>query len=79
MTKDALVTHPLDGIDTVCDVLEYAARTHGTKDSYGWRDVIDIIEEKKEVKKVEVKKEEEHKTEACEACGKKEGTAPSFS
>lgn len=51
LTKDELVTRPLDGIDTVCDILDYAARTHGTKDSFGWRDVIDIIEEKKDVKK----------------------------
>ena len=52
LTKDALVTRPLDGIDTACDVLDYAARTHGTKNAFGWRDIVDIVEEKKEVKKV---------------------------
>ena len=51
MTKDTLTTQPLDGIATVPDVLDYAARTHGTKNSFGWRDIIDIHEEKKDVKK----------------------------
>ncbi len=52
MTKEALTTKCPHGIDTVCDVLDYAARTHGTKDAFGWRDVVDVHEEKKEVKKV---------------------------
>ena len=52
MTKDTLTTKPPHGLETVCDVLDYAARTHGTKDSLGWRDIIDIHEEKKEVKKI---------------------------
>ena len=51
MTKDTLTTQPLDGIATVPDVLDYAARTHGTKNSFGWRDIIDVHEEKKDVKK----------------------------
>ena len=51
MTKDTLTTKPPHGLETVCDVLDYAARTHGTKDSLGWRDIIDIHEEKKDVKK----------------------------
>lgn len=50
-TADRLVTQPFEGIETVYDVLAYAARTHGTRDSFGYRDVIDIIEEEKEVKK----------------------------
>ena len=29
-----------------------AARTHGTKNSFGWRDIVSIHEEKKDVKKV---------------------------
>ena len=52
MTKDTLTTKPPHGLETVCDVLDYAARTHGTKDSLGWRDIIDVHEEKKEVKKI---------------------------
>lgn len=51
-TKDRLVTQPLEGVETVADVLAYAARTHGTKDAFGYRDIIDIVEEEKEVKKV---------------------------
>ena len=63
MTKDKLITHPIEGIDTVCDILDYAARTHGSKDSFGAREIIDIIEEKKEVtKKVGGKQVTETKT-----------------
>lgn len=50
-TKDRLVTGPVAGIHTVHDVLLYAARTHGTRNAYGYRDIIDIIEEQKEVTK----------------------------
>ena len=50
--KDALVTHPYcGGIDTVPDVLAYAARTHGTRNAMGWRDVVTMHEEEKDVKK----------------------------
>jgi long-chain acyl-CoA synthetase len=48
---DKLVTQPFEGIDTVYDIVQYAARTHGTRDAFGYRDVIDIVEEEKEVKK----------------------------
>lgn len=51
LAKDALVTGPIEGVDTVYDVLQYAARTHGTKKALGWRNVVDIHEEEKEVKK----------------------------
>ena len=50
-TADRLVTQPFEGIDTVHDVVAYAARTHGKRDAFGWRDIIDIVEEEKEVKK----------------------------
>ncbi|KAM6493472.1 long-chain-fatty-acid-CoA-ligase [Amanita muscaria] len=50
--KDNLVTQPFEGIETVYDVLAYAARTHGTRNAVGWRDIVDIHEEEKEVKKV---------------------------
>ncbi|KAF8651078.1 hypothetical protein AX16_004940 [Volvariella volvacea WC 439] len=52
MTADKLVTQPFEGIDTVHDILEYAARTHGSRNALGWRDVVSIVEEEKEVKKV---------------------------
>jgi long-chain acyl-CoA synthetase len=51
ITKDALVTQPFEGLDTAYDVLAYAARIHGTRKAVGWRDVISIHEEEKEVKK----------------------------
>ncbi|KAJ7748041.1 hypothetical protein B0H16DRAFT_1725657 [Mycena metata] len=41
--------HP--AIDTVYDVLQYVARTHGTRDALGWRDIVDVHEEAKEVVK----------------------------
>jgi long-chain acyl-CoA synthetase len=50
-THDRLVTGPVEGINTVYDVLLYASRTHGTRKAYGYRDVIDIVEEQKEVTK----------------------------
>ncbi|KAM5539536.1 hypothetical protein V8D89_006808 [Ganoderma adspersum] len=52
MTKDKLVTQPLESISIVPDILDYAARTHGTKNSFGWRDIVSIHEEKKDVKKI---------------------------
>ncbi|KAJ7918326.1 long-chain-fatty-acid-CoA-ligase [Mycena leptocephala] len=51
ISADRLVTQPFEGIDTVFDVLEYVAKTHGTRDALGWRDVVDVHEEAKEVKK----------------------------
>ena len=50
-TQDRLVTSPMEGIDTVYDVLLYASRTHGDRHAYGYRDIIDIVEEQKEVTK----------------------------
>ena len=52
LTKDQLVTQPLESIFIVPDILDYAARTHGTKNSFGWRDIVSVHEEKKDVKKV---------------------------
>ena len=34
------------------DVLLYSARVHGTKPAYGWRDIVDVHEETKDVKKI---------------------------
>ncbi|KAG8952300.1 long-chain fatty acid-CoA ligase [Tulasnella sp. 424] len=50
-SPDHLVTSPAPGISTVPDILKYAMRTHGGKNAYGWRDVVKVIEEQKEVKK----------------------------
>ncbi|KAG6844299.1 hypothetical protein H0H87_008031 [Tephrocybe sp. NHM501043] len=46
-----LVTQPTEGVDTVFDVLRYAARVHGTHRALGWRDVVKIHEERKEITK----------------------------
>ena len=35
----------MDGLNTVCDVVAYAARTYGNRKAYGWRDIVNIIEE----------------------------------
>ena len=51
ITADRLVTQPILGIDVIPDVIAYAARTHGSRDALGWRNVVRIHEEKKEVKK----------------------------
>jgi len=51
-THDRFVTAPIEGINTVHDVLLYASRTHGERKAFGYRDIIDIIEEQKEVTKI---------------------------
>lgn len=51
-TADRLVTQPLEGIDTVYDIILYAARVHGNKNALGWRDIVNVHEEQKDVKKV---------------------------
>ncbi|KAI0263286.1 long-chain-fatty-acid-CoA-ligase [Gloeopeniophorella convolvens] len=50
-THDRLVTGPLEGLHTVHDVLSYAARTHGTRNAFGYREVVEVVEEQKEVSK----------------------------
>ncbi|KAF9074330.1 long-chain-fatty-acid-CoA-ligase [Rhodocollybia butyracea] len=52
ITSDRLIMQPFEGIDTVYDVVEYAARTHGTRRALGWRDIVEVHEEEKEVKKI---------------------------
>ncbi|KAF9232892.1 hypothetical protein BU15DRAFT_90547 [Melanogaster broomeanus] len=51
ITADKLVTQPFPGINVIPDVLSYAARTHGSRDAFGWRNIVNIHEEVKEVKK----------------------------
>jgi len=52
ITKDKFVHQPLEGIDTVLDVVSFAVRTHGDKNALGWRDIVRVIEEDKEVTKI---------------------------
>ncbi|PVF94704.1 acetyl-CoA synthetase-like protein [Serendipita vermifera] len=49
--KDKLLSEPAPGVNTIPDLLDYAARVHGDKPSMGWREVVDVIEEEKEVTK----------------------------
>lgn len=52
ITKDRLVTQPVAGIDTVYDIIQSSARNFGNKDALGTREILDIHEEEKEVKKM---------------------------
>ena len=52
LSKDKLVTQPFEGVDTVADIISYSARTHGNRKALGWRDIIQVVEEEKEVTKV---------------------------
>ncbi|KAJ7718931.1 hypothetical protein B0H16DRAFT_1897443 [Mycena metata] len=62
ISADKLVTQPFAGIDTVYNVLQYVTKTHGTRDALGWRDIVDVHEEAKEVTKtVDGKKVKETK------------------
>ncbi|KAG2005532.1 long-chain-fatty-acid-CoA ligase [Coprinopsis cinerea AmutBmut pab1-1] len=61
LAKDGLVERPLEGINTVYDIVDYAARTHGSKKALGWREVVKIVEEEKEVTKVVEGKEVKEK------------------
>jgi len=52
VAKDALVTQPAPGIETIPDIIDYVASVHGNRKAMGWRDVLDVHEEKKEITKV---------------------------
>jgi long-chain acyl-CoA synthetase len=52
VSADKLITQPSEGIQTIADVVAYAARTHGTKHALGWRDIVDVHEEEKDAKKI---------------------------
>jgi long-chain acyl-CoA synthetase len=52
LASDAFVERPAEGIETTSDIISYAAKKYGKMNAVGWRDVIKIHEEQKEVKKV---------------------------
>ena len=52
ISKDQLVSQPFEGVDTVADIISYSARTHGNREALGWRDIIRVVEEEKDVTKV---------------------------
>ena len=49
--KDALVERPFEGIDVIPNVIDYAARKYGRRPAMGWRTILNIHEEEKEVQK----------------------------
>lgn len=50
--SEALIMQPFEGIETTYDIVAHAARKHGNRDAVGWRDVVAIHEEEKEVTKI---------------------------
>lgn len=52
-----LITSPAPGIETMHDLILYAARTHGSKAATATRPVVRTIDEQKEVDKGDGKKE----------------------
>jgi long-chain acyl-CoA synthetase len=52
VAEEELAARPMDGIDTVYDVLEYVDRTYGSKNAIGYREVITTHVEEKEVTKM---------------------------
>lgn len=65
-TPDALLTTPADGIEVLPDVVARSARMYGTKNALGWRDIIKVHKEDKEITKtVKGKETKETKTWEC--------------
>jgi len=52
VAEGELAERPMDGMDTVYDVLSYIDRTYGDKNAIGYRDIVDTHVEEKEVTKV---------------------------
>jgi long-chain acyl-CoA synthetase len=51
ISADKLVTEPIEGMNTTADIIDFVARTHGSRNAVGWRDVIKVHVEEKEVTK----------------------------
>ena len=52
VSPNQLVESPAEGVHVLADILERSARLFPTKNALGWRDLVRMIEEEKEVKKV---------------------------
>lgn len=52
VAEGELAARPMDGMDTVYDVLAYVDRTYGSKNAIGYREIIDTHVEEKEVTKM---------------------------
>lgn len=51
LSPDKLVERPHPDILTMADILPYTAKTYGKKHAAGWRDIVKIHKENKEVTK----------------------------
>ena len=49
--KDVLVEQPFEGINVIPDVIDYAARKYGNRPAMGWRTILNIHEEEREIQK----------------------------
>ncbi|KDN37585.1 acetyl-CoA synthetase-like protein [Tilletiaria anomala UBC 951] len=62
-SPDKLVERPVEGVNTMAEVLEYAVNKFGSKPMVGYRDLIKMHKEEKEItKKVDGKYQKEKKT-----------------
>lgn len=52
ISANQLVESPAEGVHVLADILERSARLFPQKNALGWRDLVRMIEEEKEVKKV---------------------------
>lgn len=52
VAEGELAARPMDGMDTVYDILVYVDRTYGSKNAIGYRDIVDTHIEEKEVTKI---------------------------
>lgn len=52
VAEGELAARPMDGVDTVYDVLAYIDRAYGDKNAIGYRDIVNTHVEEKEVTKV---------------------------
>jgi long-chain acyl-CoA synthetase len=47
-----LLERPAEGVETTSDIISYSAKKYGRSKAIGWRDVITVHEEQKDVKKI---------------------------
>lgn len=52
VAEGELAARPMDGMDTVYDILVYTDRTYGSKNAVGYRDIVETHFEEKEVTKI---------------------------
>jgi long-chain acyl-CoA synthetase len=52
ISPDKLSDTPGDGVTVIYDILQRSARLYPNKDALGWRDVVRMIDEVKEVEKM---------------------------